>query len=237
MKERIPNSDSTDGFNVPLLGDDNGESRFEITCYSRSCKDIFIKDKLICCTTCRKCYHSKCNKPPLHYDIVIRYPWHCNSCKICVNCNEAENGVSSTLLICDSCDRAFHMECTRSKYTEIPSGNWYCDDCQYCKSCDIKFSEHAVIVLFFSYFLWFPPIRTLILHKFIKFNTVMCIIVMNFCCVCSKSINSIDNRQNKKVVCNRCSQTHTLTVLNRREIVINLKAVKSHEFVTIATKF
>ncbi|EAN31386.2 PHD-finger family protein [Theileria parva strain Muguga] len=200
MKERVPNSDSTDGFNVPLLGDDNGETRFEITCYSRSCKDIFIRDKLICCTTCRRCYHSGCNKPPLNYDIVIRYPWHCNSCKICVKCNDSESGVSRTLLICDSCDRAFHMECTRNKYTEVPSGNWFCDECQYCKSCDIKFSEQSIIT-----------------EGYDNEGNKLCQSCMlkrkrgkdagiSYCCVCSKSINPIGIHQNRRVVCQKCCQ-------------------------------
>lgn len=39
------------------------------------------------------------------------------------------------LLICDCCDRAFHMSCRKPKITNIPEGRWFCNDCEMCASC------------------------------------------------------------------------------------------------------
>ena len=40
------------------------------------------------------------------------------------------------MLICDSCDRAFHLGCLIPKRTEIPEGKWYCSDCHLCAGCN-----------------------------------------------------------------------------------------------------
>ena len=33
------------------------------------------------------------------------------------------------MLLCDGCDKGFHMDCLNPPLLEIPHGNWYCDDC------------------------------------------------------------------------------------------------------------
>lgn len=33
------------------------------------------------------------------------------------------------MLLCDGCDKGFHMDCLNPPLIEIPHGNWYCDDC------------------------------------------------------------------------------------------------------------
>jgi len=34
------------------------------------------------------------------------------------------------MLLCDECERGFHMDCLTPPLKEIPLGMWYCDDCQ-----------------------------------------------------------------------------------------------------------
>ena len=41
-------------------------------------------------------------------------------------------------MICDCCDRAFHLGCLTPKITEVPEGKWYCSDCHFCASCRQK---------------------------------------------------------------------------------------------------
>lgn len=48
------------------------------------------------------------------------YSWLCNDCKSCVVCHSSED--ESTLLICDDCDRGWHLDCSDPKVTEVPQG-------------------------------------------------------------------------------------------------------------------
>ena len=33
------------------------------------------------------------------------------------------------LLLCDSCDKAFHMYCFKPELTSVPDGEWFCWEC------------------------------------------------------------------------------------------------------------
>ena len=46
------------------------------------------------------------------------------SCEICKN-----GGEEDKILLCDKCDREFHMFCLRPKLTEVPEGEWLCPLC------------------------------------------------------------------------------------------------------------
>lgn len=45
-------------------------------------------------------------------------------CEICSNGNDDEN-----ILICDNCNKGFHIYCLRPILPYIPNGNWYCYNC------------------------------------------------------------------------------------------------------------
>ncbi|XP_037796843.1 bromodomain adjacent to zinc finger domain protein 1A-like [Penaeus monodon] len=46
-------------------------------------------------------------------------------CRICRRKADAEN-----MLLCDECDKGYHVYCLKPKLKTIPSGNWYCDHCK-----------------------------------------------------------------------------------------------------------
>lgn len=46
----------------------------------------------------------------------------------CELCGSGENDES--VLLCDECNRGFHMECLAPPLTSIPEGDWHCPDCQ-----------------------------------------------------------------------------------------------------------
>ncbi|KAA0184742.1 Histone acetyltransferase [Fasciolopsis buskii] len=83
-------------------------------------------------------------------DLVARIRllrWLCVDCKRCCLCQLSSNtpqpcsapaqseslAIDSTsdrdLLLCDSCDRGFHMSCLEPRLTELPEGNWVCPIC------------------------------------------------------------------------------------------------------------
>ncbi|KAI5095905.1 bromodomain adjacent to zinc finger domain protein 2A [Silurus meridionalis] len=45
----------------------------------------------------------------------------------CQVCHKGDNDAS--LLLCDGCDRGWHMFCLRPKVTQVPEGDWFCPTC------------------------------------------------------------------------------------------------------------
>ena len=39
-------------------------------------------------------------------------------------------GNEEEMLLCDGCDRGFHMSCLKPALKRIPQGDWYCKDCR-----------------------------------------------------------------------------------------------------------
>ena len=38
-------------------------------------------------------------------------------------------------MVCDVCDRGFHLDCIKPKIDKVPEGSWACEDCVQCLSC------------------------------------------------------------------------------------------------------
>ena len=47
---------------------------------------------------------------------------------VCELCGSGEN--DDSVLLCDECNRGFHMECLAPPLTSVPEGDWRCSDCQ-----------------------------------------------------------------------------------------------------------
>ncbi|XP_023214497.1 bromodomain adjacent to zinc finger domain protein 1A-like [Centruroides sculpturatus] len=47
-------------------------------------------------------------------------------CKICRRKGDGEN-----MLLCDECNRGFHLYCLKPPLKEKTQGDWYCTNCQY----------------------------------------------------------------------------------------------------------
>lgn len=45
----------------------------------------------------------------------------------CQMCRKGDN--DECLLLCDGCDRGWHMFCLKPKVTEVPEGDWFCPNC------------------------------------------------------------------------------------------------------------
>ncbi|CAH8553065.1 unnamed protein product [Heterobilharzia americana] len=57
-------------------------------------------------------------------------PWQCSDCKTCTVCNNRE--YKSDLIICDACDKGFHIDCHQPKLVEPIDRSlpWVCTTCQ-----------------------------------------------------------------------------------------------------------
>ena len=46
------------------------------------------------------------------------------------NCEMCDSLVDDEkMLLCDGCDRGFHMFCLRPPLTVVPKGDWFCPEC------------------------------------------------------------------------------------------------------------
>ncbi|XP_055593418.1 serine/arginine repetitive matrix protein 2-like [Uranotaenia lowii] len=57
-------------------------------------------------------------------DVPVLEDHELTNCQVC-NRTDRED----TMLLCDSCNLGYHMECLSPPLTEVPSGSWYCDCC------------------------------------------------------------------------------------------------------------
>ncbi|KAJ1981320.1 hypothetical protein H4R34_002123 [Dimargaris verticillata] len=89
----------------------------------------------ITCTKCHQRHHPICLNitSPRLLTAVRSYSWQCHDCKLCTVCDEA--GDEASLLICDDCERGWHMGCCDPKVEEVPQGRWLCPTCADCHSC------------------------------------------------------------------------------------------------------
>lgn len=89
----------------------------------------------IFCTQCGESFHTLClnqQLPSRKKYSQISSRWRCLSC---MRCSKCEDGTDDNLVVCDVCERGFHLQCIRPAITEIPKGSWICADCVQCLSC------------------------------------------------------------------------------------------------------
>ncbi|CAH8609743.1 unnamed protein product [Schistosoma guineensis] len=96
-------------------------------------------EEMIACWECGQSGHPTCLKMPP--DLVKRISsirWLCVDCKRCCLCqsnSEDQNASTdkedpqSDLLLCDICDRGFHLKCAEPNMLEPPEGMWTCPIC------------------------------------------------------------------------------------------------------------
>jgi hypothetical protein len=84
-------------------------------------------DKFLTCIDCEASGHGKCiNYPQELIDRLRKSQWQCIECKRCSVClDTCEN-----LLLCDKCDRGYHIECCDPPLTESPIGDFICHVCK-----------------------------------------------------------------------------------------------------------
>ena len=62
------------------------------------------------------------------YVLETSIAWHKSIMKaFCQLCHSGEDEVS--LLLCDGCDKGYHMYCFKPAITSLPDGDWYCYEC------------------------------------------------------------------------------------------------------------
>ncbi|KAI0749512.1 hypothetical protein C8Q80DRAFT_1100737 [Daedaleopsis nitida] len=81
-------------------------------------------EQIVSCTDCGLSGHPSCMGLR---DVINTYDWQCHRCKSCSACFSQDSEAS--MLICDFCDRGWHMACFEPPYEETPEGRWHCVVC------------------------------------------------------------------------------------------------------------
>ena len=86
------------------------------------------QEDLLSCHECGNSGHPSCLQySPALVTRIKAEPWLCLECKKCMSCDQAAN--ADDLLICDSCDKGFHMDCLEPPLNQLPEGRWICPIC------------------------------------------------------------------------------------------------------------
>lgn len=71
---------------------------------------------------------------------------------MCEQCGTGEQ--PEELLLCDKCDKGFHMKCVRPIVVRIPIGSWICPKCSGVKKVKSKWFSSSSKRVCFSLFYW-----------------------------------------------------------------------------------
>ena len=86
------------------------------------------REELLSCHECGNSGHPSCLQyTPGLVERIRAEPWLCLECKKCMHCDQVAN--ADDLLICDSCDKGFHMDCLEPPLNNLPEGRWICPVC------------------------------------------------------------------------------------------------------------
>ncbi len=117
-------------------------NKYDITCHL--CGTSTDDSQLLLCDGCDRAYHLYCLRPPLK--AVPKKAWFCSTacesitktvtthhynhpyfiqpCEVCEGMQDEEK-----MLLCDSCDKGYHMYCLKPPLNEVPTEQWCCVTC------------------------------------------------------------------------------------------------------------
>ena len=72
------------------------------------------------------------------------------------DCEICHSPSAHGMLLCDLCDRGFHMACLSPPLAEEPAGDWYCPPCEALRHTDVHYKAVARLRVFWKqYEEWF----------------------------------------------------------------------------------
>ncbi|CAG2168552.1 unnamed protein product [Oppiella nova] len=91
------------------------------------------QEELLTCKDCSAKAHPSC----MDYSVELaerssRSPWQCMECKTCDICHDSKD--AANMLVCDLCDKGFHMSCHNPSVLLKPIGKWECHECNANKN-------------------------------------------------------------------------------------------------------
>ncbi|PAA64626.1 hypothetical protein BOX15_Mlig000786g1 [Macrostomum lignano] len=90
-----------------------------------------VPERMLRCRDCAHKAHPSCMLyGPELAARACQSPWQCSECKTCCVCSGS--GDPELILICDACDKGYHVSCHRPRVTERPASDakWVCSRCR-----------------------------------------------------------------------------------------------------------
>ncbi|EKX42383.1 hypothetical protein GUITHDRAFT_73973, partial [Guillardia theta CCMP2712] len=88
------------------------------------------EENLLLCDGCNKGFHIFCHQPAL--EEIPDGEWLCSSCAFvrnieCEVCRRRDG--ENELILCDRCDKGWHMKCLDPPLRCVPQEEWFCEAC------------------------------------------------------------------------------------------------------------
>ena len=103
-------------------------------------KNVELNESQIECSMCIAKFHTGCLENDINMDLImglnLMSQWECGQCKACHNCKTTEN--EKSIIICEMCDRAYHIQCLEPPLSKVPQDSWNCALCIDCQGCKAK---------------------------------------------------------------------------------------------------
>eukprot|EP00126_Sphaerothecum_destruens_P000158 Sdes_comp10196_c0_seq1m1810 len=80
------------------------------------------------CPVCFETYHIYCIETISLEEVKTKPIWRCFNCLVCESCLKSEP--EATLLVCDCCQKGFHLQCLDPPLLSIPDDAFFCAFCQ-----------------------------------------------------------------------------------------------------------
>lgn len=83
----------------------------------------------------------------------------------CDQCGSGER--AEELLLCDKCDKGYHMLCLRPIVVRVPIGPWFCPACSDDQDRPLKSIKSPIFIYINEYRMWIWIYVYIIMHKFV----------------------------------------------------------------------
>eukprot|EP00743_Colponemidia_sp_Colp-15_P006939 GILK01007488.1.p1 GENE.GILK01007488.1~~GILK01007488.1.p1 ORF type:complete len:364 (+),score=60.91 GILK01007488.1:90-1181(+) len=67
---------------------------------------------------------------------------------VCEICSSGDPSRDPLMLLCDKCDRGYHMDCFDTPLKSVPRAAWFCDDCQRVIDAAVPKTERTILDFF-----------------------------------------------------------------------------------------
>jgi hypothetical protein len=106
------------------------------------CGSAGSSETFLFCIDCGEAFHRFCCSAPQSMNSLAKCTWRCPNCKICELCGLANESDVDNLILCECCDKAYHIQCLQPTLTLPlplqPNGKesaWFCSLCVDCGVC------------------------------------------------------------------------------------------------------
>ena len=150
------------------------------------------KQVLLECSACGIYRHPVCMNGFHSVNMVTKsltYPWQCEDCKLCTICKvdaddlDVDGEEDITLLMCDLCDRGYHLNCLSPKLDEAPDGNpLFIALFVLCRDFFFKVQVGGASVLFLKLIpipSLPPPIKSSVYSRILALPTLLCMSLLS----------------------------------------------------------